>query len=385
LPAMAHGLADPDPAFAVVLRNIVIPQVVLGAGDSDATAYIPSPGASLEECDQQSASQKTCAFKVPLGSSPGCIVQIPVQGGVQLCLPDGAAPGDMLYLVQRLNGTWRLVRPTTDFSFLVPDVSEDSLKFRLPDGTFMDFLVPEGVDADELITWKLQHVEEEYLWGVDQVFVLPDIVDMWSPPEVVCGPYGAALQLINDMGLGQKLPVDTHGILQVGVPFCGRFQEHRQLGNFLMDSCSSEVGMHGAHIFGTDYLDYYYDWGIAQKWLRRVCPSVDLQVRVSDLCEDTLPEVGLLIGLHPEVTKGGCWFPIMASAIRSVRSGLSMFATFYEEERDTLLNMIDMYKYDGSKVEVMENPYYIGRSVDEMPDTCPMRFLVLLAAGDVTF
>merc|ERR1711933_129407 len=177
--------------------------------------------------------------------------------------------------------------------------------------------------------------------------------------EYVCGPYSAALQLVKGMPCLESIPVSRDGVLQVNVPFCGRFQEYVQLCDFVAEHCLSRPGIRKAIIFGTEALDtYYYDWGLAQKWCSKVHPQIELNICVRDLSEDPLPMAGLTIGIHPEVTKGGYWFPIIGSLVKSTIGGLCLFATFYEDEMQTIINMINMYKSENSKVEVINNPYY---------------------------
>lgn len=43
------------------------------------------------------------------------------------------------------------------------------------------------------------------------------------------------------------------------------------------------------------------------------------------------------------------------------------------QERQTLLNMVDMYKLEGAKVEWFENPFYASEEVGLHP---AMRFIV---------
>jgi len=56
-----------------------------------------------------------------------------------------------------------------------------------------------------------------------------------------------------------------------------------------------------------------------------------------------------------------------------------MFATFYEAEMQTVCNMVNMYKSDGTTVEVVENPYYNNKSLDtsEQPS---MRYIILVSS-----
>jgi len=58
-----------------------------------------------------------------------------------------------------------------------------------------------------------------------------------------------------------------------------------------------------------------------------------------------------------------------------------VFATFYECEVQTLLNMVNMYRSESSTVEVIENPFYkVG---EEVPANPPMRYIMLVEGARV--
>lgn len=275
---------------------------------------------------------------------------------MEIPLPEGAVAGDVLSLTHWPDRTWKVKRQSTTFAFVLPECQVgDVLKREVPDGTVLSFVVPEGLEPGELVTLTLQEDE----WALDKVYVLPDTEAVPQQSESIVGPYVAALGVIRESGHLSRLPMDSNGILQVSVPFCGRFQEYALLGSFLAEACLPLPGVKGIRVLGTEFLDrYYYDWAVAQKWYREHQPQLQLHLCVRDLAENPLPHAALTIGLHPEVTKGGCWFAIVGSVVRSTRGGLCLFATFFEDEVQTVLNMIDMYKSEGTTVEVVANPYY---------------------------
>merc|ERR1712232_1437051 len=123
----------------------------------------------------------------------------------------------------------------------------------------------------------------------------------------------------------------------------------------------------GIDILASEVSDAYsFPWAVASRWFSKIHPQIRLRMCVRDLAITALPIAGLTLAIHPEVTKGGCWFPIVGSVIRS-NGGLCVFATFYEEEMQTVLNMVDMYAVEDTEVEVLENPYYMT-ATKENPD-----------------
>ena len=177
--------------------------------------------------------------------------------------------------------------------------------------------------------------------------------------------------------IGRNPQADDDGMLVVNVPFCGRFQEYAMLGNFLAEHCLPQLGLRGARILGCDSLDcYYYEWAVAKRWFAEFHPQIEVQLQVRDLQHDPLPQAGLTIALHPEVTWGGPWFPIMGSVFRAAQSGVCLIASFFEDEVKTLKNMVDIYGDPTVECEEVSNPFYASTEGDLTSKR--MRFLMLL-------
>ncbi|CAK0802828.1 unnamed protein product [Prorocentrum cordatum] len=395
----------------VVFNRIEVPRVVLTADDADPGLYVPSPRASLEDCEALAAGRRRMLLRAPPGVGPGSVLRLPPpatsqgpQAGTALELefPRNAAPGDALFALERPDGTWRLQKRTDEFAFLLPDCKPgDTLRARglaiappnkewapvedqgseLIAGTFLSFLVPDDIGHGELISVRLvEGADGGAAWALERLLALPPAANI-APPrsEPVRGPYAAALGLLERRGLLRHLVPDGDGVLQVNAPFCGRFQEHALLADLLSRLAARLPSARRVRLLGVEAsAEYYQEWALAEKWMREAHPRVELSLRVGDLSEEALPAAALTIGLHPEVTKGGPWFAIVGSAVRSTR-GLLMFATFYEDEMETVVNMANMYKSESSFVEAIENPYYHGMA--ELPPSPRMRYLVLVHSG----
>lgn len=52
---------------------------------------------------------------------------------------------------------------------------------------------------------------------------------------------------------------------------------------------------------------YVRDWALAQRWLWRQ-HQISCCIEAGDLAQDPTPKAQWVIGIHPEVTKGGPWF-----------------------------------------------------------------------------
>eukprot|EP00927_Polykrikos_kofoidii_P080369 TRINITY_DN77234_c0_g1_i1.p1 TRINITY_DN77234_c0_g1~~TRINITY_DN77234_c0_g1_i1.p1 ORF type:complete len:390 (-),score=52.44 TRINITY_DN77234_c0_g1_i1:147-1316(-) len=372
-------------------NSIAVPQAILTADDCDSSLCVPWPLATWEECLALPLFEGgTMEFVVPSTTEPGCLMHVPLEGGefVQVSLPNGIVAGDLVHMGKaRAGGTWKIAKATTQFAFLLPDGScpGDELTRELPDRTVISITVPEGSEAGELLVLKRPGAGD---WVIDRLYVLPEVnsAAMPRPSEVVRGPYAAALQVIKDRGFLNELSLDSTSILQVSIPICGRFLEYPLLGDFVAKSCLPALpGARGARVVATESSDeYYYEWALAAKWFGEVRPEVSIQCCVRDLAEDPLHEAGLTIVLHPEVTHGGCWFAIVGSILRGARRGLCVFATFFEDEKDTLLNMIEMYREEGSTVHVLQNPYYDSHPLPESPASPRMRYLVVVSSGGST-
>eukprot|EP00927_Polykrikos_kofoidii_P037210 TRINITY_DN31376_c0_g1_i1.p1 TRINITY_DN31376_c0_g1~~TRINITY_DN31376_c0_g1_i1.p1 ORF type:complete len:374 (-),score=55.32 TRINITY_DN31376_c0_g1_i1:129-1250(-) len=354
-------------------RQVEIPMTVLTAADCDPALREPPP-------QDVTLLERVLEFQVPPGSVPGCRLELMLgDEKLTVVMPDLAVEGDWLCVRQRSDGSWRVGRKATSFGFALPEWAPGE-KHSLPgpDGNHLGFVVPEGLDPGDVMIFRR---EGQNPWSFHSAEKLPEFNE--SPPllKTVAGPYVAILELLENRGILGKLPVDEDGILQVSIPFCGRFHEHGVLANFLSKQCSSLEGVVGANILATEVIDSYsLDWAVASRWCKRMHSDVTLETSVHDLSADSLPEASLVVGIHPEVTKGGGWFRIIGSILQSGRKGLCLFTTFFDFEMKTLLNMVDMYKEEDAIVEVVENPYYDNHEKPQFP---PMRYLVLVSNSQV--
>ena len=359
------------------LCKIEVPQVVLDKDDCDPSVPVPTPG-GWDECTTLPPPSRRMTFPVPMGVEEGCILNIPLQDGSQLAkeLPRGLKSGDMVSAFQRPDGRWRLMKKPTEFAFVVPPgvTAGTALKPQLPDGTYLHFEVPESVGPGHMI--ELHH---QGSWQLKRVVELVEVQKVPVQTPTIRGPFMAALDFLRKSASFNHLVPDANGILVVNVPFCGRFQEYAMLGNFLAEHCLTLPGIKGARIFGCDTSDaYYYDWAVARRWFAEFHPMIEVHLQVRDLQYDPLPKADLTIALHPEVTKGGSWFPIMGSVIKASQSGICLVAAFFEDEAKTLINMVDMYGQDQSKL-LVENTYWKEpTNNDSDVPSKRMNFLLLL-------
>eukprot|EP00929_Paragymnodinium_shiwhaense_P037531 TRINITY_DN19988_c0_g1_i1.p1 TRINITY_DN19988_c0_g1~~TRINITY_DN19988_c0_g1_i1.p1 ORF type:complete len:373 (-),score=69.17 TRINITY_DN19988_c0_g1_i1:139-1257(-) len=362
--------------------NVEIPIHALTAKDCPPDLRIPAP---LPEGSDPPPDEALAieSIVVPEGSPNGCILRVEVDGGVyvDVRLPVTAAGGDALNVVQRPNGTWKAYKRTTAWSLLIPEGAPgQSLTVALPDCTQLALEIPESVKAGQILNLE----QSDGAWGIKNAVNMPPaeripklVVDATSNGTSIQEPLIECLKLVRERGYLQGAKLDKAGVLHVVVPFCGTFTEYALLGNYLADSASCIPGWSGAaNVLATDICDWHsFQWAVASRWYSQVHPSMKLTTCVKDLATDSLPEAGLYISIHPEVTKGGPWFAIVGSIVQACR-GLCVFATFYEAEMKTLVNMVNMYKTDSTKVEVVENPYYDGK--DTATTEPLMRYLVLV-------
>ncbi|CAK9008589.1 unnamed protein product [Durusdinium trenchii] len=379
-------MANVSPAqIKTKLCKIEVPQVVLDKDDCDPSMVVPSPG-TWEECTTLPQPTRRLTFPVPTGSEEGCILNIPLQDGTKLAkeLPHGLNSGEMVLAFQRPDGDWRMMKKPAEFAFVVPPDATPgaALKPQLPDGTYLHFEVPESVGPGNLI--ELQH---QGSWQLKRVVELTEVQQVPAQSNTIRGPFLAALDTLRQSVSLKQLVPDASGILGVNVPFCGRFQEYAMLGNFLAEHCLTLPGIKGARIFGCDMSDrYYYDWAVARRWFAEFHPMIEVHLQVRDLHLDPLPKAGLTIALHPEVTKGGSWFPIMGSVIKASQNGICLIASFFQDEAKTLMNMVDMYDEGRAKL-LVENTYWKESAESNVAESVPskrMNFLLLLPPSSQT-
>lgn len=356
--------------FKPTIKIVEVPQLVLTSADCE-ERWRRLPAVETEPF------QRSMQFKVPDGLEPGSLLSIPVgadEENVVVNVPESAAGGDTLCMSQRADGSWKVVKKTKEFCFTLFGYSHgDTLKMIVPDGRVLSFTIPNGMALNQLVVVT----DSEKGWAFTRQEDLPTLAQMPKEDPAIVGPYLELLRLVEKTCHLRKLPTDTAGSIRVSMPFCGRLSEHNVLCKFIDDRCLSLPGIVGAELCGAEVGDhFYFDWAIAQSHCSQVYPRIKMNMSVHDLAVEPLQEAALTIGIHPEVTKGGPWFPIIGSILRSAEKGICVLATFYPSERDTLLNMIEMHKADGISVEVFENPYYRN---NENPAIPAMRFIFIIA------
>jgi len=190
------------------------------------------------------------------------------------------------------------------------------------------------------------------------------------------GPFTEILQFLATQGLIQGLPLDSQGQLHVSVPFCGSFIECAILSQWLASNFLNKPLVRGVHVLGTELkTDETHLWDLKERWVAETFPGMQLTLKQTDLVVDALPEAGLTIGIHPEVTRGAPWDKIIANLLRSTRGGVVLLAHFFQEEAQAA---VDMCAAEGVECQVFENQYYSGRS---LPDSPWMRFFLVARPG----
>lgn len=244
----------------------------------------------------------------------------------------------------------------------------------------MTFEVPQNAEAGDIISFQRKSGTEWVFDGTTRVRT-PIKEPTYYDHNTQTGLAGAYKEVLNFLHTKirsmRKLTMTEDAIMRVNVPFCGHFYEYAVLGNFVADSILTLPGVKGGRIVATELSDEYsIDWAMAHRWFKAFQPSIQLEVYTMDLAQDPLPTADVTIAIHPEVTKGGAWFPIISSVIRSGSGGgLCLFACFYMAEAETVVNMVHMYADNDTYVEVIENPFY---TQNEIPDYPPICLLLLL-------
>lgn len=362
--------------MTAVYVDVEVPLQPLTAADCPPRLKVPTPLPEGTDVTQPEELLQLITIEVPAGSPPGCSLRLALEGGkpVDIRLPPGASPGDELMLAQMAaDGSWRAAPRLRDWSELISsDGIEAERVVHLPDRAAFQYEVPSGARPGQIISFTMLGGGE---WGIKNVCSVPATPSNVAPE--LSGPLGALLKVIGERGRLDRLPVDRHGVLHVSIPFCAGFFEHVALGKFIAEECLSQSHISGAAMLATEIVGTYsFPWAVAQKLYAKVHPNIKLDFCVRDLSVDPLPAAGLVIARHPEVTKGGFWFQIMGSLIQCCR-GLCVFATFYEAEMQTVLNMVDMYKREGTTVDVVENPHYDSHKEAEATE---MRYIILVSA-----
>mmetsp|Transcript_110774 Transcript_110774/g.313417 ORF Transcript_110774/g.313417 Transcript_110774/m.313417 type:complete len:406 (+) Transcript_110774:83-1300(+) len=362
---------------------VAVPFVTLTAKDCDPRQAGPPPPAALTD--------RLVEVEVPEGSLPGCTLAVPVGRGARLevALPEHATVGDTVQVCQRADGSWRVSKKATRFSFVMPEGGRPGDSMRLdrgPDGFPMAFQVPQDAWPGDIITLYLTREREWDVVGKRRVDT-PDRTPLFygqNDWDELASCYKEVLGTVRArVRSSRALAGGGEGTVRVSVPLCGRFAEYAVLGNFVSEHLLGMPGVTGGSILATGTDDQHLvDWAKAHRWFGKHLPRIQLETYAVDLSQDSLPEADITIVVHPEVTKGGAWFPTIGSIIRSrARGGLAFFATFYRCEADTVVNMVRMYAGAGTCAEVVGNPWY---SRGEVPTYPPMRYLVIVYDEHVT-
>lgn len=225
-------------------------------------------------------------------------------------------------------------------------------------------------------------VTQRYSQSLAPAFV-PPIASIVAPsstqipltrgPEDYVGPYEAMLQFLTERGVFVGLPKDAQGVLRVNIPFCSSILEMSSLVPFLTQTFLERQGCKSVAISAADVQDQADTWSVLMRGVRQSCPNMSLHIRCADLAKESMPPAALILGIHPEAANEGPWQQIITNIVRGiVPGGLCVFATFFEFESETVVQMCANV---GAKAEVFANPYY-----DNHP--CPfspyMRFIIVL-------
>jgi len=318
-------------------------------------------------------------FSIPNGMKTGDTLTIPVgEDKVNVSMPVSVCAGDQVRMSKRSDGTWRILKMQDRCSFSLPSSSKPGQLhvFSSPDGLQLSVTHPDAAGPGDVIFFR--RVSRK--WTFDRMASLPAPERCPSMASSRTVPLEGVFKVLRERNMFAALPQQADGVFNASLPFCGRMGEYALIGDFIAETCLSLPGVNEVHLLGTEVSEDNLDmWAVAEKWFSQMQPRIKLEMLVRDLAEEALPQANFMLGIHPEVTWGGCWYQIIGSMLRSTRNGLCVFATFYECEMKTLLNMIDIYKVEGTSVEVVENPVYVGQIVPEHP---PMRYIVLVRSGD---
>eukprot|EP00913_Durusdinium_trenchii_P020506 g19264.t1 len=317
--------------YEYVTREIGVPVCTLTAADCNARwrslpQWRPLNGRRIQ-------------FQVPSLPDGGdnVMLQIPMPDGskLEVPLPERCAEGDWLSLFQRADLSWKVVVKKKRFSFVVPKECQggDVLTLSPSDQISLSFTIPENVEPYNVVTLAQEGDE----WAFAQCAVLPPFSETPFQPDWTTGQYQQILNALKSKGYVDRLRPDPEGVLHVSVPFCGHFHEYVTLGNFLAESASAVPGVGKISVFGMELFDdYIRDWALAERYLWRK-HGIECRVEQGDLAEEPIPTAQWVIGIHPEVTKGGPWFRIIGSLLRSC-TGSKLFFDF----RSTSLKLLIM-------------------------------------------
>mmetsp|Transcript_60817 Transcript_60817/g.144922 ORF Transcript_60817/g.144922 Transcript_60817/m.144922 type:complete len:248 (+) Transcript_60817:40-783(+) len=150
-------------------------------------------------------------------------------------------------------------------------------------------------------------------------------------------PYVALLDHIEEKGYADDLPLDPQGVLAVNVPFCAGFVECPILLRWLqrlMERCPAITRI---NVLAVDLdKDFERAWQQKMEWAAKQYPNISLQLRPANLLQETLPEAGLTLCMHPgPITEQASdpWPQIMTTVLKAVATnGFCVFAVFSQHE-----------------------------------------------------
>ncbi|CAJ1448633.1 unnamed protein product [Effrenium voratum] len=197
--------------------------------------------------------------------------------------------------------------------------------------------------------------------------------------------YRSLIQSLAAWGVLEDLPLDN-GVLHVNAPFCHDFFEAPLLLPFLAARfLRPGSGVRKLALRGCDVRSQDFWWPAWEQWAQRSFEGrVSLELRQQDLVVQQQAPAGLTLACHPEVTNGGPWLPILRHVLRSrALHGRCVFATFYRHEAEALEQAAaEICRAEGAAVEIRENPFYAGKSLDEVGTF--HRFAVILAPNGLS-
>lgn len=214
----------------------------------------------------------------------------------------------------------------------------------------------------------------------------------WVARRLACpderdGAYQAFLEAIASWGLLANLPLDSQGVLQVRLPFCGACTEAPLLFPFLARRCRAPHGpargiaVHGADVDGTPARYWWPTW---REWADHTLgPNFTIEVEQKDLAVQLMPaDAGLILGVHPLVCGVGdecaaIWHRILANVLATRAPGaMCIFATFYRMEAERVQSVCAEL---GAASDILENPFYAG--VPERRLATHLRFAVVVRSS----
>ncbi|CAE7033046.1 unnamed protein product [Symbiodinium natans] len=216
----------------------------------------------------------------------------------------------------------------------------------------------------------------EIRYGPGQDFESPQ--DFFAPcRRALREPCETLLQVLEELGGLEGLPLDPTGTLFVALPFCGSSQELPILANFLSTRCLGKRGVAKISILASDVQDWSElggYWRQKEKYVKRWYERMDLKFCQLDLQGIRHPASSLTFAFHPECTvHRDVWRRILYNVI-TASTGLCVVGTFNDEEMKVVVGVCQEL---GRRVQCQRNPYY---AVPKPGGTTPpfLNYLILV-------